>query len=112
MIYVLLQACLTNADPCTCFASVQIPAASSNCNPGTIQTEAKAILKSCKSAFSACSKGLKEAGAYVDQCKCDCMTMTTLAPDRAVKILSVLDTSIGIQLQIKNKHIKIKCNNH
>merc|ERR1712012_1201364 len=46
-------------------------------------TDANATLKSCKSAFSACSKGLKEAGAYVDQCKCDCMTMTTVAPGRA-----------------------------
>merc|ERR1719282_2129805 len=77
------EACLTNADPCTCFASVQIPAASSICNPGTIQTEAKTILKSCKSAFSACSKGLKVAGAYVDQCtKCDCITTSTVAPGR------------------------------
>merc|ERR1712025_509365 len=75
------EACLTNADPCTCFASV--PAAPSSCNPGTDQTDTKATLKSCKSAFSACSKGLKEAGAYVDQCKCDCMTMTTVAPGRA-----------------------------
>merc|ERR1719282_879742 len=75
------EACLTNANPCTCFASV--PAAPSSCNPGTIQTDTKATLKSCKNAFSACSKGLKEAGAYVDQCKCDCMTMTTVAPGRA-----------------------------
>ena len=30
---------------------------------------------------------------------------------KAVKILNVFDTSIGIQLQINNKHIKIKCNN-
>merc|ERR1711983_200994 len=75
------EACLTNANPCTCFASV--PAAPSSCNPGTVQTDTKATLKSCKSAFSACSKGLKEAGAYVDQCKCDCMTMTTVAPGRA-----------------------------
>ena len=83
LIYVLFQACLTNADPCTCFASVQIPAASTNCKPGHIQTGAKAILKSCKSAFSACSKGLKVAGAYVDQCtKCDCITTSTVAPGR------------------------------
>merc|ERR1712012_479724 len=75
------EACLTNADPCTCFASV--PAAPSSCNPGTVQSDTKATLRSCKSAFSACSKGLKEAGAYVDQCKCDCMTMTTVAPGRA-----------------------------
>merc|ERR1719282_1023497 len=74
------EACLANANPCTCFASV--PTASSSCNPGTIQTDTKATLKSCKNAFSACSKGLKEAGAYVDQCKCDCITVSTVAPGR------------------------------
>ena len=74
------QNCLNDADPCTCFAAV--PAVPAACNPGTIQSETKATLKACKSAVSTCNKALKEAGPFVDQCECDCMTVTTVAPGR------------------------------
>jgi len=74
------EACLNDADPCTCFGNV--PSVPSSCNPGTIQTETKATLKACKGAVSDCNKALKEAGPFVDQCECDCMVMTTVAPGR------------------------------
>ena len=75
-----IQDCLNDADPCMCFENV--PAVPASCNPGELQTETKKKLKMCKSAFSSCSRTLKEAGPYVDQCECDCMVMTTVAPGR------------------------------
>ena len=71
---------MNDADPCTCFSTVPTPP--KECNPTDRYLfinlpKWQKKLKDCKSAFGSCSRALKEGGPYVDQCKCDCLSMTT-----------------------------------
>ena len=78
---------MTDPDPCSCFKSV--PPVQSDCNPEEYSrySETQKNLKRCKKVFGKCTRTMKLVGPYMDQCKCDCVALTTAAPGRVKRDL-------------------------
>ena len=78
---------MTDPDPCSCFKSV--PPVQSECkeHAGIAYSEAQKDVKRCKKVFGKCTRIMKLLGPYMDQCRCDCVALTTAAPGRVKRDL-------------------------
>ena len=76
---------MADPDHCSCFKS--IPPVQPQCNPEFAYSETQKNVKRCKKVFGKCTRIMKLVGPYMDQCKCDCVALTTAAPGRVKRDL-------------------------